>query len=113
MSSRAYDSLMRHDAAWYARISLILSGALRIWGVHGAVARDPGDAGGFVLSPANGCELRITHRQAAGWLISLRDPAAGVEQPLSAHAGLPGLLRRLREEMVPDAPAGRLIIGGR
>ena len=31
--------------------------------------------------------------------------------PPSLHAGLPGLLRQLREDLAPDAPAGRLMIG--
>ncbi len=33
------------------------------------------------------------------------------EHLLGAHAGLPGLLRTLRHELAPNAPAGRLIIG--
>jgi hypothetical protein len=30
---------------------------------------------------------------------------------LGEHAGLPGLLRSLREELAPHAAAGRLVIG--
>ena len=30
---------------------------------------------------------------------------------LGTHAGLPGLLRSLREELAPEAARGRLIIG--
>jgi hypothetical protein len=34
-------------------------------------------------------------------------------QLLASHAGLPGLLRTLRQELAPEAPRGRLIIGSR
>jgi hypothetical protein len=43
--------------------------------------------------------------------VTLRNPSSGAEVGLGRHAGLPGLLRRLREELAPDAPAGRLVIG--
>jgi hypothetical protein len=44
-------------------------------------------------------------RAPHGWLV-----IRGAET-LGAHAGLPGLLRQLREELAPHAKAGRLIIG--
>jgi hypothetical protein len=43
--------------------------------------------------------------------VTLRDPASGEAAGPDRHAGLPGLLRRLREALAPDAPAGRLVIG--
>jgi hypothetical protein len=101
---------MVHDQAWAARVALVLSGALQIWGVQGTVIRDPDDAGGFLLSAAAGPEMRIAHG-STGWRVSLRDPASGTQVPLGSHAGLPGLLRRLREELAPHAPAGRLVVG--
>jgi hypothetical protein len=49
--------------------------------------------------------LQIVPRAPHGWLI-LR----GAET-LGVHAGLPGLLRQLREELAPHVKVGRLIIG--
>jgi hypothetical protein len=100
---------MRHDAAWQARIRHVLSGALRVWGVPGTVSPDPEDAAAVVVAPDAGPAMRVRHEAAAGWAVTLRDAASGA--PLSRHAGLPGLLRRLREDLAPDAPAGRLVIG--
>ena len=108
---RTYDYAMRHDAAWHARISLVLSGALRVWGVPGTVTRDPDDPAGFVVAPDAGPAMRVRHQAPAGWTVTLRDPALGAPAPLGRHAGLPGLLRRLREDLAPDGPAGRLVIG--
>jgi hypothetical protein len=102
---------MRNDAAWHAQISRVLSGALRIWGVTGTVARDPGDAYGFVVVPDAGPAMRVRHRARAGWTVMLLDPGPRAQAPLGHHAGLQGLLRQLREDLAPDAPAGRLVIG--
>ena len=107
----AYDPFVMYDAAWHARISRVLSGALGIWGVAGTLGPDPEDPGGFVIAPRSGPEIRVRHDAPAGWAVTLRDPASGAEVGLGRHAGLPGLLRRLREELAPDAPAGRLVIG--
>jgi hypothetical protein len=107
----AYDSLVLYDAAWHARISRVFSGALGIWGVAGTVGPDPEDANGFVIAPRTGPAICLSHDARAGWAATLRDPASGAEVGLGRHAGLPGLLRRLREELAPDAPAGRLVIG--
>ena len=107
----AYDPYVLYDAAWHARTSRVFSGALGIWGVAGTVAPDPEDANGFVIAPRTGAEIRVRHEPSAGWAAELRDPASGEEIGLGRHAGLPGLLRRLREELAPDAPAGRLVIG--
>ena len=93
-----------YDAAWRARVSHVFSGALRIWGAAGTVREVPGDERGFVIAPAAGPELRVSH-DAAGWTLSVRDAYLG------SHAGLPGLLRRMREQLAPDAPAGSLVIG--
>lgn len=107
----AYDDAMRHDAAWHARICRVLSGTLRVWGVSGTVTRDPDDAHGFVIAPATGPAMLIGHRVASGWTVTLRHPLSRTQVPLGCHAGLPGLLRRLREDLAPDAPPGRLVIG--
>ena len=65
----------------------MIAGALRLWGVTARV------------------ELQIIPAQPHGWLV-FRDG-----QLLASHAGLPGLLRTLREELAPEFPRGRLIIG--
>lgn len=79
----------------------VLSGALRLWDVAGTVECD---ADGVIVA-VDGTTLRIVPRVPHGWLI-----VRGAET-LGAHAGVPGLLRHLREELAPDAKAGRLIIG--
>jgi hypothetical protein len=107
----AYDSRVLYDAAWHARISRVFSGALGIWGVAGTVGPDSADANGFVIAPRTGPEIRVSHHPSAGWIVALRDPSSGAVVGLGRHAGLAGLLRRLREALAPDAPAGRLVIG--
>jgi hypothetical protein len=102
---------MPHDAAWHARISRVLSGALRVWGVSGNVGRDPRHELGFVVATTAGTQIRIVHGVPGGWEVFLRDGASGAEIPLGEHAGLPGLLRQLREELAPHAAPGRLVIG--
>jgi hypothetical protein len=92
---------MLRDAAWHARIASVLSGALRLWDVAGTVRRDDG---GFIVAVGE-AGLRIVPREPHGWLI-----VRGAET-LGSHAGVPGLLRQLREELAPHAKAGRLIIG--
>lgn len=82
-----------------SRIARILAGALHVWGVNGTVSSErPGAF--LVLVP--GHRVAVQH-DGAGWTIVVRD---SVER----HAGLPGVLRSLRAELAPDAPAGRLII---
>jgi len=103
--------VMQYDPAWHARILRVFSCALRIWGVPGTVSRDPDDPDGFVVAPNTGPAMRVRHKAPAGWTVTLRDPAPGAQAPLGRHVGLPGLLRRLRAELAPDAPAGRLVIG--
>ncbi|HTO47415.1 MAG TPA: hypothetical protein VML91_07230 [Burkholderiales bacterium] len=107
----AYDAFVLYDTAWHARTSRVFSGALNLWGVAGSVGPDPEDANGFLIAPRSGAEIRVRHDPAAGWAVTLRDPASREAVELGRHAGLPGLLRRLREELAPDAPAGRLVIG--
>jgi hypothetical protein len=75
-----------------ARVARVLSGALRVWGVSASVERDPERPGGFVVH-ASGATLRIVPAAPQGWLV-FRDA-----HPLGTHAGLPGLLRTLREEL--------------
>ena len=69
------------------RLDRVIAGALRLWGVTGNV------------------ELQIIPVEPHGWLV-LRDG-----ELLASHAGLPGLLRTLREELAPATAGGRLIIG--
>ena len=82
-----------------ARVARVLSGALRLWGVSASVEAEP--QGGELIVRAPSMTLRIV----PGWLV-FRDG-----QLLASHAGLPGLLRSLREELAPEAPRGRLIVG--
>jgi len=102
---------MRHEAAWQARISIVLAGALRAWKVQGSVVRDPDDAAGFVIAPDAGPALLVRRQAPAGWTVELRAAGAGAACPPERHGGLPALLRRLRDELAPGAPAGRLVIG--
>jgi hypothetical protein len=81
----------------------VLSGALRLWDVAGTV--EP-DADGLIVA-VDGATLRIVARTPHGWLV-----VRGAET-LGVHAGVPGLLRQLREELAPNAKRGRLIIGAR
>lgn len=82
-----------------ARVARVLSGALRLWGVSASVEVEA-QAGEFIVRAPS-----MTLRIVPGWLV-FRDG-----QQLASHAGLPGLLRSLREELAPEAPRGRLIIG--
>jgi hypothetical protein len=79
----------------------VLSGALRLWDVAGTVKADED---GLIVTVGEAA-LRIVPRAPHGWLV-LRG-----NQTLGVHAGVPGLLRHLREELAPDAKRGRLIIG--
>ena len=80
------------------RLARVLSGALRVWAVSASVEEQ---SGAIVV----GEDLRIVPEAPHGWMV-FRDA-----QLLGAHAGLPGLLRTLRQELAPNAPAGRMIIG--
>ena len=88
-----------------ARVARVLSGALRVWGVSASVERDRERPDGFVLRTQSGIRMQIVPAAPYGWLV-FRDA-----RPLGTHNGLPGLLRSLRQELAPDAAAGRLIIG--
>ena len=79
----------------------VLSGALRLWDVAGTVRRVEDE----LIVAVDGTTLRIVPRTPHGWLI-----ARGAET-LGVHAGVPGLLRQLRDELAPHAKVGRLIIG--
>jgi hypothetical protein len=79
----------------------VLSGALRLWDVEGTVEAD---AHGLIVA-VDGATLRVVPRTPHGWLVVRGAETIGV------HAGVPGLLRQLREELAPDAQRGRLIIG--
>jgi hypothetical protein len=92
MSSHKTDRLVR-----------VLSGALRVWAVSARVEHDP--EGAFLVRTTSGMTMRIVPAAPQGWRV-FRDA-----RPLGTYAGLPGLLRTLREELAPQAAAGRLIIG--
>jgi hypothetical protein len=98
---------MLGEAAPDARLTRVLKGALRLWGVAATVERTASglelthaDAGIHDLTP-----LRIVPRAPHGWLL-----VRGAET-LGVHAGVSGLLRQLREELAPEISGGRLIIG--
>jgi hypothetical protein len=91
------------------RLVRVLAGALHVWGVAGTVAVDARDPCA-VLVDSDGAHFAVRHDPAAGWTIALRDPGSGALTPLERYAGLPGLLRGLRAELAPEAPAGRLVI---
>ena len=85
----------------------VLSGALRLWGVAATVTKS---GSGLELTHVDAAiqdltPLQIVPRAPHGWLIMRGSETLGV------HAGVPGLLRQLREELAPQAPRGRLIIG--
>jgi hypothetical protein len=105
-----YDPAVLNDPDWHARTARVLAGALEIWGVAGAVGPDPEHPDGFVIAPRGGAAIRVRRDAPTGWIVTVRGPG-GVAAALDRHAGLPGLLRRLREELAPDAPAGRMVIG--
>ena len=84
-----------------SRVARVLSGALRLWGVSASV--EP-QAGAIVVRLPD-ATLRIVAETPHGWTVFRN------EHLLGAHAGLPGLLRTLREELAPGTPGGRLIIG--
>jgi hypothetical protein len=89
-----------------ARVARVLSGALRVWGVSASVDRDPDRPDGLVLRTQSGVRMQIAPAAAShGWLVWREG------RVFEAHAGLPGLLRSLRQELAPEATAGRLIIG--
>jgi hypothetical protein len=88
-----------------ARVARVLSGALRVWGVSASVDRDPDRPDGLVLRTQSGVRMHIVPAMPHGWLVWREGRAPGT------HAGLPGLLRSLRQELAPEATAGRLIIG--
>ena len=92
---------MLQDTAWRARTASVLSGALRLWDVAATVQCDED---GFIVA-TGGATLRIVPRAPHGWMI-----VRGAET-LGVLAGMPGLLRQLREELAPQAKRGRLIIG--
>ena len=74
-----------------ARVARVLSGALRVWGVSASVGFDS-DA--LVMTTASGVRLQIAPAAAShGWLV-WRDGRS-----LGMHAGLPGLLRTIRDEL--------------
>jgi len=83
-----------------ARVERLLRGALRMWGVSATVEH----AEGFMVR-ASSMTLRIVPDVPHGWLVFRGSELLG------AHAGLQGLLRTLRQELAPQAAAGRLIVG--
>jgi hypothetical protein len=76
-----------------ARVERVLSGALRVWAVNASVGRDPERADTFVVKLPSGATVRILPAAPHGWRV-FRD-----SHLLATHAGLPGLLRTLRDEL--------------
>ena len=68
-------------------------------------------SGSMAAEDISGVDVAIAGGDIAGWAVTLCDPSSGEGRALGRHAGLPGVLRRLREALAPDAPAGRLVIG--
>jgi hypothetical protein len=86
----------------------VLSGALSLWDVAGTVAVD-GDA---LIVTVGARALRVVSIPGSGLEVTQADAAIQDPPPVRC-AGVPGLLRHLREELAPDAGRGRLIIGAR
>ena len=82
-------------------IGLLLSGDID----HPILEADTVIVNDGLIVAVDGATLRIVPRAPHGWLI-----VRGAET-LGMHAGVPGLLRQLREELAPHAKVGRLIIG--
>lgn len=76
-----------------ARVARVLSGALRVWGVSASVDRDPDRPDGCVLRTQSGMRMHIVPASPHGWLVWREGGAP------RTHAGLPGLLRTLRDEL--------------
>ena len=70
------------------RVARVLSGALRVWGSSASVEHSDG----FVVR-APSTTLRVVPDVPRGWLV-FRDGRL-----LASHAGLPGLLRTIRDEL--------------
>ena len=102
---------MLNDAAWHARIARVFSGALCVWDVAGSLAPESQTADGFVIAVGSGPNVRVRYADSEGWTLSWHDPVSGEELALGRHAGLPAVLRTLREVLAPGSPAGRLVIG--
>jgi hypothetical protein len=100
MSSNRIDLMLRD-----VLLLDVMRGALRLWGVTGTVEADR-DA--FIVT-AGGRALRIS-RSGSGLEVTHADAAIQDLTPVRC-AGVPGLLRHLRDELAPHAQRGRLIIG--
>ena len=74
------------------RVARVLSGALRVWALGGSVERDPERPDAIVVRGPSGA-LHIVPAAPHGWLV-FRDA-----RRIASHAGLPGLLRTLRDEL--------------
>ena len=74
------------------RVARVLAGAVRVWAVAARVERDPQRPDAIVVRAPSGV-MHIVPAAPHGWLVR-RDGRV-----LSAHAGLPGLLRTLRDEL--------------
>jgi hypothetical protein len=84
-----------------AMLDEVLSGALRLWEVAGAV--EAGEDGWLVT--VGEAAFRVVPRPPHGWRVLRGADVVG------EHAGVPGLLRQLRDELAPHARRGRLIMG--
>jgi hypothetical protein len=95
--------MSRHKTA---RLARVISGALRVWGVPASVEFDPDQPDALVLRTPSGTTLQVIAADAPhGWRVCRE------ALPIGSPAGLPGLLRALRDELAPEAARGRLVIG--
>jgi hypothetical protein len=84
----------------------VLSGALTLWDVAGTVeAVDDG-----LLVTVGATTLRVVRIPGSGLEVTHADASIQDLTPVRC-AGVPGLLRHLRDELAPHAKRGRLIIG--
>jgi len=84
----------------------VVSGALRLWEVEGTVETV---ADGLLVT-VGARALRIVPIPRSGLEVRRADAATQDLTPMRC-AGVPGLLRHLRDELAPHAQRGRLIIG--
>jgi len=84
----------------------VIRGVLKLWDVAGTVEAD---AQGLIVTVGEAA-LRIVPLPGSGLEVRHADASIQDLTPIRC-AGVPGLLRHLRDELAPNAKRGRLIIG--
>ena len=93
-------------------VRAILTGLFQAWQVDVDVACPR--AGEFRLTPSCGSRLLLRRGSASGWyLFRARGGADDPEQLLDECPGVTVALRRLREILVPDRVAARMVVAPR